>query len=206
MRITMLMSAALLGASLAAANAQTTGAAGPAPADQYNGVPPTSAYRGGAGSPFSNRASNITGNDTRSVIAPRLPNPDTTGDSPRDFLVAAQRALAAHQTGAAQEALERAQTRILTRSTDPSMANAPDNAADEPGDRRRPSGAGAEQHPGCPPGDRDGEATVLRCAVVQQRRPARPDPSGGHLTAAPACETIGSPAASGRHDRERRPA
>ncbi len=129
MRNTLLLSAALLGASLTAASAQTTGTpAGPAPADQYNGVPPTSAYRGGAGSPFSNRAANITGNDTHSLIAPRLPTPPAAGDTPRDYLVAAQRALGANQTGAAQEALERAETRILTRSTDPSMANAPDNA------------------------------------------------------------------------------
>src|SRR4051812_35047448 len=101
---------------------------GRAPADQYTGVPPTSAYQGGAGSPFSSRATHIDRADTRSVIAPRLPNPDANGNSPQAYLGAAQRALARNQTGAAQEALERAQTRILTRSTDPSMANVPDNS------------------------------------------------------------------------------
>lgn len=101
---------------------------GRAPAGQYSGVPPTSAYQGGAGSPFSNRAANITGQDTRSVIAPRLPNPDANGNSPREFLAAADRALARGQTGAAQEALERAQTRILTRSTDPALADRPDDS------------------------------------------------------------------------------
>jgi hypothetical protein len=101
---------------------------GRAPADQYPGVPPTSAYQGGVGSPLSNRASNITGADTHSEIAPRLPNPDANGNSPQAYLAAADRALARGQTGAAQEALERAQTRILTRSTDPSMANMPDDS------------------------------------------------------------------------------
>ncbi len=107
-----------------AAHAQTTH--GAAPADQYQGVPPASAYRGGAGSPYSTRASNIDHSDTHSEIAPRLPNPDASGDDPRSFLMAADRALAKHQTGAAQEALERAQTRVLTRSTDPALANQPD--------------------------------------------------------------------------------
>lgn len=102
--------------------------AGRAPADQYTGVPPTSAYQGGAGSPRSNAASNITGADTRSLIAPRLPDPDATGNTPQDYLAAARRALQRNQTGAAQEALERAETRILTRSTDPSMANTPDDS------------------------------------------------------------------------------
>jgi len=101
---------------------------GRAPADQYSGVPPTSAYRGGAGSPFSSRASHIDRADTRSVIAPRLPDPDASANSPQAYLAAAQRALARNQTGAAQEALERAQTRILTRSTDPSQANVPDDS------------------------------------------------------------------------------
>jgi hypothetical protein len=101
---------------------------GRAPADQYSGVPPTSAYRGGAGSPFSTRATHIDRADTRSLIAPRLPDPDANGNTPQSYLAAAQRALARNQTGAAQEALERAQTRILTRSTDPSMASMPDNS------------------------------------------------------------------------------
>jgi hypothetical protein len=101
---------------------------GRAPADQYTGVPPTGAYQGGAGSPYSNRASNISGSDTRSLIAPRLPNPDAGGNTPQAYLAAADRALARGQTGAAQEALERAQTRILTRSTDPSEADRPDDS------------------------------------------------------------------------------
>ncbi len=122
MRKSSLLSAALLLAGLSGAHAQ-----GAAPADHYPGVPPASAYRGGAGSPFSPRASNIQGADTHSEIAPRLPDPDAGGDGPRAYLLAAQRALARNQTGAAQEALERAQTRILTRSTDPALADRPDD-------------------------------------------------------------------------------
>lgn len=82
-------------------------------------------YRGGAGSPRSNRASNITTGDTRSDIAPRLPDPAAAAGTPEGYLAAAQRSLNAGKTGAAQEALERAETRLLSRSTDPSMAASP---------------------------------------------------------------------------------
>jgi|GEM_PF-5246100 len=99
---------------------------GSAPADAYDGVPPASAYQGGAGSPFSNRASNIEGSGNHAEIAPRLPSPEAAGDDAHDLLVAADRALSRRQTGAAQEALERAETRVLTRSTDPALANRPD--------------------------------------------------------------------------------
>lgn len=138
MRPLSLPSAALLFAGFVAAHAQglavpdvaVPGVAvpgGSAPADHYTGVPPASAYQGGAGSPFSPHASNIEGADTHSDIAPRLPDPDAEGDGPGAYLAAAQRALSHHQTGAAQEALERAQTRILSRSTHPALANAPDD-------------------------------------------------------------------------------
>jgi hypothetical protein len=82
-------------------------------------------YRGGAGSPMSNRASNITPGDTRSVYAPRLPDPMAASNTPQGYLAAAQRSLNAGKTGAAQEALERAETRLLSRSTDASMAATP---------------------------------------------------------------------------------
>ncbi len=96
-------------------------------ADGEAGVdaPPTSAYRGGAGSPRSNRASNIGPSDTRSDIAPRLPDPASAGTTPEAYLAAAQRALASGRTGTAQEALERAETRLLTRSTEASAASTP---------------------------------------------------------------------------------
>ncbi len=88
-------------------------------------APPTDAYRGGAGSPRSSHASNIGPSDTRSEIAPRLPDPATASNTPEAYLTAAQSALASGKTGAAQEALERAETRLLSRSTDPSAAASP---------------------------------------------------------------------------------
>ena len=92
-------------------------------------APPTSAYRGGAGSPTSTQASNTTSANTRSEIAPRLPDPNAGSNSPHALLVAADRALTQGRTGAAQEALERAETRMLSRSTEASMAGQPDDAA-----------------------------------------------------------------------------
>jgi hypothetical protein len=77
--------------------------------------------------PLSNHSSNITGMDTRSTIAPRLPSPDVAaGAGPRQYLMAARRALAANQTGAAQQALEMAETRALDRSVAPANAGMPD--------------------------------------------------------------------------------
>jgi len=83
-------------------------------------------YRGGAGSPSSSRASNSTSANTRSEIAPRLPDPSAGANTAQGYLAAAQRALNSGRTGAAQEALERAETRLLSRSTEQSMAGSPD--------------------------------------------------------------------------------
>lgn len=88
---------------------------------------PNRDYRGGAGSPASAKAANTNAANTRSQIAPRLPDPDAESNSPEAYLIAARRALSRGQTGAAQEALERAETRALTRSTEPSLADAPDS-------------------------------------------------------------------------------
>jgi hypothetical protein len=53
----------------------------------------------------------------RSVPLSALPTPDLPeGSKPSDYLRAAQGALAAGHTGMAEEALERAQTRLLDRS------------------------------------------------------------------------------------------
>ena len=102
----------------------------PASQAQDTGIdaPRTGDYRGGAGSPSSTQASNISRQDTRSDIAPRLPDPGGA-NTPQALLQAAQRALASNRTGAAQEALERAETRALTRSTDPSAAGMPDSGS-----------------------------------------------------------------------------
>ena len=75
--------------------------------------------------PSSRAASNITPANTRSDVAPSLPAPAAEG--PRALLATAAQDLGANRTGAAQEALERAETRILDRSVPATMSNAPDN-------------------------------------------------------------------------------
>ena len=75
----------------------------------------------------SPRASNITGSDTRSVVAPALPpaglGPDATATQ---YLLEARRALAANQPGRAQSALEHAETLLLTRSVPIGTTDEPD--------------------------------------------------------------------------------
>jgi hypothetical protein len=81
----------------------------------------------GTHEPFSRSASNIDPNDTRSMIAPRLPAPPVGPDATAPQLLhAARDALARNATGEAQEALERAETVLLDRSTEPSQASIPD--------------------------------------------------------------------------------
>ncbi len=66
----------------------------------------------------------------RPAIAPKLPAPPLEENaSPRAFLESAQQALAQHRIGEAQEALERAETRMLDRSVVPSRADIPDTSA-----------------------------------------------------------------------------
>lgn len=81
----------------------------------------------GMSGPGSNRASNIDRADTPGGIAPHLPMPDAPEDSgPDGLLRAADRALAEHRTGAAQQALEMAETRLLDRSTEIGASSRPD--------------------------------------------------------------------------------
>lgn len=70
-------------------------------------------------------SSNMSPADTHSLLAPSLPAPDTTADTPEAYLAAARAAIAANQTGAAQEALERAESRALDRDVAPSAADHP---------------------------------------------------------------------------------
>jgi hypothetical protein len=83
----------------------------------------------GLSEPASTSASNISPSDTRSTIAPRLPGSAAPGleTTARQELQRAERDLSANRTGAAQEALERAETRLLDRSTAPDMVNTPDS-------------------------------------------------------------------------------
>jgi len=74
----------------------------------------------GQSEPMSTRASNINQADSRSQIAPRLPTPaGGENASPQTYLRDAQRALGQKRTGAAQEALERAETAFLNNPANP---------------------------------------------------------------------------------------
>ena len=73
--------------------------------------------------PLDLRASNIAPADTRSAVAPALPVPAVALSAPPlSFLEAARRALAGARTGEAQEALERAETRLLDGTAQPVLA------------------------------------------------------------------------------------
>lgn len=79
--------------------------------------------------PFSTAASNIVPADTSSVVAPRLPTPPVGANAdPERLLAVAEDALRKDRTGLAQEALERAETRLLNRATLPSALHQPDTA------------------------------------------------------------------------------
>ncbi len=104
----------------------------PPPGANYaTGARPGNEIGTGMSLPLGNRASNIDAQNTRSEIAPNLPGPLVGPNAtPVDYLRAAQGALSAGQTGAAQEALEQAQTRLLDRSVDFGQTNNPsDNPA-----------------------------------------------------------------------------
>ena len=118
MRSNLLSAIALAGLLAAPALAQTVSTQGVPPgADPVTGARPGNDIGTGMSTPMGNRASNIDQQDTRSNIAPNLPAPQVgQGSSPVDYLRAAQTALAAGQTGEAQQALEMAQTRMLDRS------------------------------------------------------------------------------------------
>lgn len=141
MRHILLASAAVLGLAVAApAFAQTTDTTGGAttapPAAPSMPATPAPAVSGATeqAPPMKMkphvmhvRASNIDRADTRSDIAPALPVPPLGPNAtPQQFLQQAQMALQHHRSGEAQEALERAETRMLDRSTMPSAANEPD--------------------------------------------------------------------------------
>lgn len=107
-----------------ASSSQTNMAPGPRP------LPPMASthYTGHPGhEQMSDAASNIVPADTRSDIAPALPIPPVGPNAtPEQYLRAAQTALDHHESGQAQEALERAETRLLDRSTAPDRAGSPD--------------------------------------------------------------------------------
>jgi hypothetical protein len=102
----------------------------PVLAQTATGARPGNEIGTGNSLPLSNNASNINGATSRSTIAPRLPSPDLVdGSGPRAYLMAAQQALKAHRTGAAQEALERAESRALDGSVVISQASIPSRSS-----------------------------------------------------------------------------
>jgi hypothetical protein len=115
--------AALLALAAAPALAQPV----PPGANPETGARPGNVIGTGSSLPYSDKASNIDPADTRSLIAPNLPEPPgvTENSSPRHFLQAARYALQNGQTGAGQQALEQAETRLLDRSVRPSRASEP---------------------------------------------------------------------------------
>ena len=90
------------------------------------GARPGNVIGTGQSLPLSDKASNATAGDTGSVIAPRLPTPSVGDDAaPLAFLRAAERALTLGHTGETQEAIERAESRLLDRDVAPSAAGRP---------------------------------------------------------------------------------
>ncbi len=83
-------------------------------AQQDTGARPGNEIGTGMSLPRSDKAGNIDAGTTHSDLAPNLPKPQS--DEIGALLAEARRDLAANQTGAAQEALERAETRALDRS------------------------------------------------------------------------------------------
>jgi hypothetical protein len=98
-----------------------------APPAMPDGARPGNDIGTGMSLPRSDRAGNINGATTHSELAPNLPAPAGV-DNVHDLLVTARNALAANQTGAAQEALERAETRALDRDIAPGTERVPDQS------------------------------------------------------------------------------
>ena len=135
MRKTLLASAALFGMALAvpalaedttpppaAAPAPMTGQQMPAGGMSHAGQMPMRAARQAP-------ASNIGPADTHGKLAHALPgNGLDPNAGPVAYLQAAQQDLRQHRGGAAQEAMERAETRLLDRSVPLGQGNAPDQA------------------------------------------------------------------------------
>ena len=88
----------------------------------------TALAQNSSGSPMSTKAAHTSSANTRGAIAPRLPIPAQDA-SINEFLTHAETALKRGRTGEAQEALERAETRALSRSTDAGTQGTPYNGA-----------------------------------------------------------------------------
>jgi hypothetical protein len=98
----------------------------PPGANPETGARPGNDIGTGTSLPTGSQASNIGPSDTTSTIAPNLPSPSVGPNAnAADYLAAARSALSAGQTGEAQQALEMAQTRLLSRSVPLFQTNTP---------------------------------------------------------------------------------
>jgi hypothetical protein len=114
----MIFSATLLAAPLSVAYAQME------PQTTATGALPGNDIGTRSSLPRSPNASNITSSDTRSTIAPTPPEPAVGPDaSVQQLLMASNQAISAGQTGTADEALEQAETQILTRTVPQTQTN-----------------------------------------------------------------------------------
>ena len=124
----LLMSSAALAVAIAAAPAI---AASPTPAAQAPMAPAATAQppmnEPHTAAPVVTHASNIDTANTKSDVAPALPNPPVGPDAePQIYLHTAARDLSARRTGAAQQALEMAETRLLDRGVPADSVGTPD--------------------------------------------------------------------------------
>jgi hypothetical protein len=76
--------------------------------------------------PTSTAPANVGPTDTHTLWSPQLPTPFVDPNaSPAAFMKAAEAAIAAGRLGEAQEAIERAESRVLDRAVRPSKAGQP---------------------------------------------------------------------------------
>ena len=109
--------ALLLFGIVSAAVAQPASPSLPPGVDPITGARPGNEIGTGASLPMSDKAGNITPDNTASRLAPNLPSPAIGENAtPRDYLIAARTALLTGRTGEGQQALEMAETRALDRS------------------------------------------------------------------------------------------
>ena len=127
----------------------------------------------GQSGPASTKASNISGSDSSSEIAPHFPQPGGGMNAgPWNYLRAADRALAAHRTGEAQQALEMAETRLLDRSTPVGQAGQPSQSPEimQVNQARQALGAG----------DIAGARSAIRTALASAPHAGRGDGGMGN--------------------------
>ena len=129
-----------------------------------------------------------------SAIAPRLPLPPVPeNDPPHAFLEAARSAVDRGQTGEAQEALERAETRLLDRAVGM-------NSAQEPDDRRAVLDIGVARQ-ALAAGDRPGTLRAIDDALAASDLVARRAPPLPATPSPVADVTLPAPRAAAGHLR-----